>query len=333
MGGNHDRRGLGASRREPPWPAVLATTARLWFERHAVRRRHAARRAAGRPVMRRAAVLLACVLAAAALGAGLTAALTRQPPAPAADTTATSPLQAAAQVRGQAAAWIAQQVSPAAVVACDPAMCSALQASGLPAARLLVLGTAAPDPLGSDVVVATAAVRSQFGARLAAVYAPLIIASFGSGAGRIDVRALAPDGAAAVTSALAADRRARAAAGEQLLRNSRVSASAPARAALLAGRVDPRLLVTLSALAAEAPLRLVAFGDSSPGASPAVPLRGAEIGAAAPAGLSAMLAFLAAQRPPYRPAMARIARGAGGQPVLTVRFDAPGPLGLGGPSG
>ena len=54
------------------------------------------------------------------------------------------------------------------------------------------------DPLGSAVIVATAAVRSLFGSRLTTVYAPTVIASFGSGSARIDVRAYAAGGAAGV---------------------------------------------------------------------------------------------------------------------------------------
>jgi hypothetical protein len=76
---------------------------------------------------------------------------------------------------------------------------------------------------------------------------------------------------------------------------------------------------------------LVIFDDPSPGASPDVPLRGAEISAAASVGLSAMLTFLTAQRPPYQPAVARIVKNADGQSVVTVRFDALGLMGLPGP--
>ena len=93
----------------------------------------------------------------------------------------------------------------------------------------------APDPLGSLLVVATPVIRNQFGTRLASVYAPLVIASFGSGAERVDVRYVAPGGTAAFESQLAADRKNRIAAGEQLLTNKHVQASAAARQAL-AGR-------------------------------------------------------------------------------------------------
>jgi hypothetical protein len=242
-------------------------------------------------------------------------------------------LHAATATRGQAAAWIGRQVSEDTIVACDPAMCSALKATGLPADRLLVLEPTAGGPVGSGVVVATPALRSRLGARLDNQYAPLLIASFGSGAGRIDIRAVAPDGAAAFESALASDRRARIAAGAQLLRNGAISVSAAARAALAAGRVDTRLLVTLAALAAQLPVNVVAFGDPSPGAGPAVPFRGAEMGPARTAagdgkGLPSMLAFLRAQRSPYLPSQVRMVRDGAGQSVLSVQFAAPSPLGL-----
>ena len=179
---------------------------------------------------------------------------------------------------------MAGQASPDAIVACDPAMCAALEAHGVPAGRLLALTPARSDPLGSDLVVATAAVRGQFGARLAGVYAPVTLASFGSGTARIDVRAVAPDGAAAYWAALAADVRARASAGAQLLRNRSIHVSAAARSALADGEVDPRLLVTLAALAHLHPLDIAGFGRPSPGASAGVPLRSADIAGAAPPG-------------------------------------------------
>ena len=47
-------------------------------------------------------------------------------------------LAAGAAIRSQAAAWIADQVSGYAMVACDPGMCAALQAQGIPAGRLLL---------------------------------------------------------------------------------------------------------------------------------------------------------------------------------------------------
>jgi hypothetical protein len=235
---------------------------------------------------------------------------------------ASAPLTQANVLRDQAAAWVASQVSAGAIVSCDPAMCAVLVRHGFPAANLLVLGPGAPDPLGSGVVLATPAVRSMFGDRLATVYAPQTLASFGTGPARVDVRVVAPDGAAAYRTALAADVRARRAAGLQLLADPRVSGPATVRADLAAGRVDARLLITLAAMAEAEPVRILAFGGGGPGASPGTPLRTAELAAPA-ATAQAMLAFVRAQRPPYLAARSGLSRG-----TLSLEFAAPSPLGL-----
>ena len=276
-------------------------------------------------------------IAAMALGALVTLAFTgngtRSPAARPSDaaqsTTSSNQMQIALANRNQAAAWIATQVLPGTDIECDTLMCAALQAAGVPAGNLLVMQTTTQDPMGATVVAATPAVRNQFGSRLASVYAPLLLAEFGTGPERIEILYLAPDGTAAFDTSLAPDRAARIAAGEQLLTNKRVQASAAARSALLTGNVDPRLLITLPALAHEMPVHLVAFDDSSPGA--AVPLRGAELSASAPAGLSAILAFLAAQQAEYKPSLVKKVQLADGQWVVTVQYDAPGWMGFKGP--
>ena len=266
----------------------------------------------------------------------MTLAFTQRGPAPAASkpTSSLAPganaLQVAAADRHQAAVWIVQQVASSVLVGCDPEMCNELQQAGLPAGQIWEVQPSAPDPLGGLLVVATPVIRNQFGTRLASIYAPLMIASFGSGAERVDVRYIPPGGTAAFESQLGPDLKSRISAGEQLLTNKHVQASVAARKALLAGQVDPRLLITLSALADRSSLDLVAFDDPSPGVSSDVPLRGVEIGAAASAGLPAMVAFLSAQQSQYAPAVARITQGANGRPVIAVRYDAPGPMGLGG---
>jgi hypothetical protein len=317
----------GARRSEPSWPTVIATTVRLWVGRHPV---------GGLKVTGwRLLALVGCaVLAVSAAVAAVVVETTASPAASPSRASAGGPpisvsLQAAAATRATAARWIAGQVSPSAIVACDPAMCAALQASGIGAGRLLALGTSASDPLGSDLVVATPALRSQFGARLASVYAPVVIASFGSGAARIDIRAVAADGTAAYNSALAADRGARITAGQQLIGNRRIAMTAADQAALRAGRVDPRLLAMLAALAAQQPLRVLAFGDPSPGASAAIPLRSVElapagVGTQAAARLRTMLSFLQAQQLPFLPTAAALVHGS----ALSVEYAAPSPLGL-----
>jgi hypothetical protein len=321
MGQELQRRTPGTvARADPSWPTVAGTTVRLWFDRHY-----------GRRAGHRSLVLVLSALVAMALGAGVTLAFTQREAAGThVGTHAPNAMQVAQADRQKAAVWIAREVASNIVVGCDLQMCNQLQKSGFPGARLMQLQPTSPDPLGSQLVVATPVIRNQFGTRLASVYAPLVVASFGSGAERVDVRFVAPDGTKAFEAELATDRKARIAAGEQLLANNHVQASADARNALLAGQVDPRLLVTLGTLAGLMPIQLVAFDDSSPGASPDVPLRGAEIGAATAAGLPAMVTFLKAQQDQYAPAVASITQIANGQHVVTVRYDAPGPMGLDG---
>ena len=135
----------------------------------------------------------------------------------------------AAVARAAAVAWVEEQVSRSAVVSCDPAMCLALRTGGFPATSLMPLGPAAASPLGSSVVVVTAALRNQFGPRLVTVYAPVVIASFGGGPARVDIRAYAAGSAAAYRTALAADLAARQAAGRRLLGSAHITASAAAR--------------------------------------------------------------------------------------------------------
>ena len=158
----------------------------------------------GRPRRRRATRYVTAAAAVALAGAvfavlpgltGGTAAglLPEGPPSPPRGPPSSRPALAG----DEAAAWVASEVSASAILACDPVMCSVLARHGVPAPDLLVLRPGAAVPLGSALVVATAAVRAMAGARLTAVYAPQTLASFGSGAARIDVRVVAPDGAPA----------------------------------------------------------------------------------------------------------------------------------------
>lgn len=217
-------------------------------------------------------------------------------------------------------------------MSCDPAMCLALRDGGFPASGLMPLGSAAADPLGSSVIAETAALRSQFGPRLASVYAPVVIASFGSGAARVDIRAYAAGSAADYRAALAADAAARRAAGQRLLGNPHFAAVAAARRELAAGRVDSRLLITLAALAARHGVLVESFGSADPHGDPLMPVRSADLavpqaGPARGAYLQSVLAVLRAQRSPATAARTRLA-GAGAAAVLQIGFAAPTPIGL-----
>jgi hypothetical protein len=113
--------------------------------------------------------------------------------------------------------------------------------------------------------------------------------------------------------------------GRQLLGNKNIQASPSARAALLAGRVDARLLAILALLSSQLPVRLVSF-TGAPGAGPGAPLRAAEIGVIRPGLRSAAVALLDAQQSPYRPTVA--VAGGGGRSTISLHFDAPASLNL-----
>lgn len=243
-------------------------------------------------------------------------------------------LSAAAITRGEATRWIAKEISSSAIIACDDVMCSELFNQGLAASNLLVLSPTAPDPLGADVVVGTPALRSQFGPRLAREYAPTVIASFGAGQSRVDVRVVAPYGAAAYEAAFNHDLAARQRFGGVLLHNSRIGLSASAQPDLIGGLVDPRLLSMFPVLAGQHPIEILGFYDRAPRSAQGVPMTGVELaGNDTAAGLSAgsylrwLLVFLRGQRAPYRPTSVAAAF-VGGREVVRVRFARPSPLGL-----
>jgi hypothetical protein len=241
----------------------------------------------------------------------------------------------AVSARSDAASWVAAQVSSSAVVSCDPVMCQAIASRGFPAGHLDEVLPGVFHIWPSGVVVATDAVRRAFHGDLGSSYAPVIIASFGSGASQVDVRVIAPGGSAPYKAAVGADLQARALAGAQLARNPRIDASAVARRQLRAGRVDTRVLVILATLASTSPVSVVAFGDSGPGAGAASPLRSVELarssetaGAGPPRSLRAMVGLLNAQSAPFRPARIALVRLADGRAGVRVEFTAPSPLGL-----
>ncbi len=312
-----------AGEAEPSWGRVLASTVKLAV----LRRLRAAglrrRRGSGSqpwPARRRwrlATLVLALAGAAVTvlwLTGGLAGAPSRDARVPAAGA---GPRSVAAGVQGQAAAWIAGQVSGSAIVACDPGMCAALQEQGVAAGRLMPLRSAAASPRGAGVLVTSPPVSGQLAGR----YAPALIASFGSGGTRVEVRAVEPGGASAYRAALRADLAARRAAGSQLLRNSRIRFTGPGAAQLRAGDVDTRLLATLASLASQYSFRVTGFGDASPGA----PVLFREVSITGVGrGVAAALAMIRAQNPPYLPAQAA----AVGQTGLSIEFAAPSPLGL-----
>ena len=310
----------------PPWPTLVATTVCLWL-----------RRGTRGTLFRRHRVAALTVLAATALVAGgLAIALTRQAgAAPASGMEAAQggvgPV-ARSPAAGMAATWVVRQVGRDAIVGCDPGMCRLLVAHGFPAGGLLALGPGAPGLHLCDVIVATPAIGKLLGGRLEREDAPAVIAGFGSGRARIDIRAIAPRGAAAYRGALSADWAARRKAAAQLVTSPRIHTGDAARQELLTGKVDSRLLITLAALAASYPVHVVGFGDAGPGAAAGMPLREMEIaGTGSPAYRAAELQHIRssvlAQHSVFLPTHVSLVRMAGGA-ALRIEFGAPSPLGL-----
>jgi hypothetical protein len=246
--------------------------------------------------------------------------------------------EAEARDLASAAAWVLREVSKTAVVSCDPSMCLTLQAKGKPAASLQVERPPVESPLHSAVIIATAALRSELGSRLESQYAPVVLARFGSGPLRVDVRIIAQQGVAAFESAMRADQAERKATGVVLLRSRRVQAPAAVQSQLGAGQVDARLLITLTAMAARQQIRIDSFGGQGPGADTALPFLSADLSEAGRSAsgqasdLKWVLSYLQQQRGPYAGATAQLVRPAQpGPPVLRIVFTAPSPLGLLGP--
>jgi Protein kinase domain len=283
---------------------------------------------------RAAALPIVILLAAGASGLALASSWPGPSPGSAGGHAAISQkLEREAAVRTQAITWILHQVSRAAIVSCDSQVCTDLANSGFPSANLLPLGPMSNDPEGSNLVVATADVRAQFGSRLASVWAPAVIASFGSGNARIDIRLVFAGGAKSYRAVQHSALRARKAADAQILTNSTIRLSATARAQLLSGEVDPRLPLLIVLMAAGHPLRIVDFLSQSPGGGPASLLRWADLATAVhgahltrAAYVRWMRDFIDAQRAQYRPAWVHQVRLPDGQTVLRIGYGAPSPL-------
>ena len=283
---------------------------------------------------RRTAVLLTAILLLAG-GGGVAFALSQRGPSVGRLTgrnVQISQLAAEKAARTQAIAWILNQVSPAAVVSCDTQVCNDLASNGFPLSQLSPLGPGSNDPLGSTLLVATATVRNQFGSRLA-VYAPAIIASFGTGNARIDIWWLYPGGAAAYSPALRSALRARKIADAQLLTNSNIRLSAKAKEQLLSGQIDPSLPDLLAIMAHSHPVYVVDFASQSPGGGPASLLRWMDLATTVKtahltrtAYLGWMQSFIGTQRAEYLPAWIQPITLRTGQAVLRIGYGAPSPL-------
>jgi serine/threonine protein kinase len=233
--------------------------------------------------------------------------------------------------RNQAVTWIVHRVSRASLVACDPLMCDQLASKGFPGTNLVRIGPQSNDALGVGLVVATAAVRAQFRDRLA-VWAPAILAAFGSGNARIDIRWAYPGGATAYNAAQQAYARARKTIDALLLGNDRFTFPAGAQAALRNGQIDPRLPKLLAYLVQSHRLQIVDFGDKAPGGGPASLMQSVDLATPDTAAHLTRAKFLRwiqevvhSQRAQYHPSLSQVTLPTG-QTVLRIAYPVPSPL-------
>lgn len=189
------------------------------------------------------------------------------------------------------------------------------------------------DPLASGLVVDTATIRAQFGHRLISVYAPVTIASFGSGNARIDIQLVFDGGTAKYREVGPVALGLRKEAGAQLLVNSQIKVPAVAAAQLRGGDVDPLLLMLLAAMTDIHPVHVVDFVSQSPGGGSGSLLRSVDLATADGAAnltrtayLAWMEEFIGAQTAEYSPGWVKQVRLPDGQVVLRVTYGAPSPL-------
>lgn len=231
----------------------------------------------------------------------------------------------------QAAQWVADHIGPDHVVACDVDLCALARQFGASAAALVTVGSDITQVERADVVISTSIVRGDFGVQLAAISSPEPLASFGTGADRVDVTAVALDGSADYGRRLAADRAARRQIGVAVARSPRIVVQTPAGAVELAdGLVDSRLSSLLTLIGGSHTLTVVSFDGAGPGAGADIPesdvvisrVDGQPVGRFAPQ-TAILTALVDAQQPPYRP-LSVVSE----SDDVKISFSQPEPLGL-----
>jgi len=233
----------------------------------------------------------------------------------------------------RAVAWVDSAVGPTHVVACDASVCALLHTHGFPTSSLVV-ASSLTGVEQADTVIMTSALRAQLGSAAATILAPEPLAVFGSGAGRVEVAAVALNGPDAYAQSMATDRASRRAAGNALLSNTHLIVDASARSLLAGGLVDTRVCALLALLAGSHTITLAGFVPLAPGAGPDVPSTGVVIetidGEAATGSSTAatwLLSTVQAQQDPYR-AISAAPGALNGQQGLRVVYSQPGPFGL-----
>ncbi len=233
----------------------------------------------------------------------------------------TPPAAAAPLPDDEVAAWIGAQLLPDAIIEVDPLTRAQLVLDGVDANRLRTAGQ------GGE------AAEFRLGPLDAMTELPLL-ASFGSGPAALGLRLVVSDPARFAEEQVA-DLLARSRFGGALAANPHLSLDATATAALLAGTVDSRLMISLATASASVRVAVAEFNlDAGAPANGYIfrevilvdvtdldPTVGAS--GTSPEALGWLTQFFETQQPPYRPLYV-IAT----DRSLTVGYAAPSPLGL-----
>jgi hypothetical protein len=237
------------------------------------------------------AVVTAAVVAAAAIWFVKSADSNDSPSAarpPAAGSSAAHSVDPA-RATALAVRWVKDNVAKDTAVFA-PASTLADLRTGMPRATAVPTPSAVPEPgyvLSTTALRANAAASSAVAAVLAA---SLPVARFGSGAARVEVRQVSPDGLASLQQRRMQDLGYRKLAGTELLRNPHVQVSKDARDQLARGDLDLRAETLLAVLANSTHVDVLAIRDDP-----------AEDGFGMPA---RTLVVTIARRPPLRAAVA-----------------------------
>ncbi|MGH9287013.1 MAG: ArnT family glycosyltransferase [Acidimicrobiales bacterium] len=173
-----------------------------------------------------------------------------------------------------------------------------------------------------DVVVAVESVRAfpdRYPEVGAALRGSVVLAAFGAGEDRVEVRTILPEGSDRTATASAAsghDAAAAAEGGAELARNPSVELTPAARRALVAGQVDQRIMTTLVAVAADRPVSVSSFTSDPAEAGTGAPYRSVAFRARSDDDARAIRRLLADQVPPHRPSEIEVGPGA----RLTVTY-------------
>jgi len=214
--------------------------------------------------------------------------------------------------------WIVQNVPTGRRLIVDGAMWVDLVEAGMSTRRLVQYAAFDADadvgiqPRGGwrdyDLVVSIESLRGfpdRYPEVRAALRSSVVLAVFGAGDDRVEVRKVLPEGpdrTATESAASGHDPAAAARAGTELARNASVDLAPAARRELVEGEVDQRIMTTLVALAADRPVAVEDFAYDPAEAGTGAPYRAVALRAQSPDDALAIRRILADQVPPHRPA-------------------------------